>query len=43
MSYLTAPEESIGLESWQRQLREVIETYARTHNVPVRELPPPEE
>ncbi len=40
MSYLTAPEESIGLEDWIEGLREVIAQYARQHKVPVKELEP---
>jgi hypothetical protein len=40
MSYLTAPEESIGLEKWIESLRELIGEYAKKHNVPVKELEP---
>ena len=40
MSYLTAPEESIGLEKWVEGLREVIARYAKQHKVPVKELEP---
>jgi hypothetical protein len=36
LTYLIAPEESIGLEKWQKELRNVIESYANKHNVPVR-------
>jgi hypothetical protein len=32
---MTAPEESIGLEQWQRELRTVIESYSTLNNVPV--------
>jgi hypothetical protein len=38
LRYLTAPEESIGLKEWQKSLREVMEAYAKQHNVPVRGL-----
>jgi hypothetical protein len=38
LTYLIAPEESIGLEEWQRGLAEVIRAYARSHNVPVKGL-----
>ena len=33
-----AAEESIGLEKWQKDLRRVIESYAKKHNVPIRGL-----
>jgi len=38
LTYMTAPEESIGLEKWQNNLRTVIESYAKLNNVPVRGL-----
>jgi hexosaminidase len=38
LSYLIAPEESVGLEKWMEQLGLVIQEYARTHNLPVRPL-----
>jgi type III restriction enzyme len=38
LTYMTAPEEGIGLEQWQRELRTVIESYATLNNVPVQGL-----
>jgi len=38
LSYMIAPEESIGLETWMEQIRAAIQEYARTHNLPVRPL-----
>jgi hexosaminidase len=38
LSYMIAPEESIGLEKWMEQMGAAIQEYARTHNVPVRSL-----
>ena len=38
LSYMIAPEESIGLEKWMEQLGAVIQEYARTHNLPARSL-----
>lgn len=38
LSYMTAPEESIGLEKWMEQLEAVVQQYAKTHNMPVRPL-----
>lgn len=38
LSYMTAPEESMGLEKWAKDLSELIRAYARQHNVPVRGL-----
>ena len=38
MSYLTAPEESIGLDAWQKDLRRIMESYAKAHNVPLGDL-----
>ncbi len=38
LTYMTAPEESIGLEKWQNSLRAVIESYAKQNHVPVRGL-----
>ncbi len=35
---LTAPEESIRLEQWQRELQTVIESYATLNHVLVRDL-----
>ena len=38
LSYMIAPEESIGLEKWMEQMGAVIQEYARAHNLPVRPL-----
>jgi len=38
LSYMIAPEESIGLEKWMEQMGTTIQEYARTHNLPVRPL-----
>jgi hypothetical protein len=38
LSYMIAPEESIGMEKWMEQLEAVAQQYARTHNLPVRPL-----
>jgi hexosaminidase len=38
LSYLIAPEESIGLEKWMQGLASVIRVYAKKNNVPVRML-----
>jgi len=38
LSYMRAPEESIGLAAWRKNLFEQIVTYARTHKVDVKEL-----
>ncbi len=38
LRFMFVPEESIGLEKWQQDLRLVIESYARQHNIPVRSL-----
>jgi hypothetical protein len=38
LSYMTAPEENIGLDGWAKQLSTVIRSYAKEHNVPVRGL-----
>jgi hexosaminidase len=38
LSYMIAPEESIGLEKWMEQMGTAIQEYARTHNLPVRPL-----
>ncbi|MBI3681748.1 MAG: beta-N-acetylhexosaminidase [Acidobacteria bacterium] len=37
-SYMFAPEESIGLDGWRKQLRQVIEAYAKARHVAVRGL-----
>ncbi len=37
LSYMMAPEESIGLEHWLRQLGEVARAYARANKLPVPE------
>lgn len=36
LSYMSAPEESIGMEEWLKSLRSITEAYAKQHNVPVR-------
>jgi CHAD domain-containing protein len=41
LSYLSAPEESIGLEQWLKQLAAALQEYARKHNVAVRALAEP--
>jgi hypothetical protein len=38
LSYMIAPEESIGLEQWMKQLASLIREYAQKNNVPVRAL-----
>ena len=38
LSYMIAPEESIGLEKWMEQLGTAIQEYAKSHNLPVRPL-----
>ncbi len=38
LSYMMAPEESIGLEQWLKQLAEVARAYARANNLPVPEF-----
>ncbi|MCW5982090.1 MAG: beta-N-acetylhexosaminidase [Bryobacteraceae bacterium] len=38
LGYMMAPERSIGLEAWQKRLGEVIQAYAKRHNVPVKGL-----
>ena len=35
LSYMTAPEESMELEQWRRQLGRLIEAYARQHTLAV--------
>ena len=41
LSYLTAPEESIELEQWMKDLAAVLQEYAKKNNVPVRALVEP--
>ncbi|MEJ7616589.1 MAG: beta-N-acetylhexosaminidase [Pyrinomonadaceae bacterium] len=36
LSYMIAPEESIGLEEWMKQLAAVIREYAQAKNIPIR-------
>ncbi len=38
LKFMFVPEESIGLEKWLQDLRQVTEAYAKQHNVPVRGL-----
>ena len=38
LSYMIAPEESIGLEQWMKKLAPLIREYAQKNNVPVRAL-----
>lgn len=38
LSYLIAPEESIALEQWMKQLGAVIQAWAQQHHLPVRKL-----
>jgi len=38
LSYMSAPEESIGLTQWRKRLLDHIEAYARQNNVPVKAL-----
>jgi hypothetical protein len=38
LSFMMAPEQGIGLSAWRKQLFELIQTYAKQHNVPVRGL-----
>jgi hypothetical protein len=41
LSYMIAPEESIGLEEWMRRLASIIQEYAKANNVHVRALAEP--
>jgi len=41
LSYMIAPEESIGLEQWMKSFATVIREYAQKHNVPVSALKEP--
>lgn len=41
LSYLTAPEESIGLEDWMAKLSALVQDYARRHGLNVRPLEAP--
>jgi hypothetical protein len=41
LSYMIAPEESIGLEQWMKNFAAVIRKYAQKHNVPVSALKEP--
>ena len=41
LSYLIAPEESIELEQWMKNLAVVLQEYAKKNNVPVRTLVEP--
>jgi hexosaminidase len=38
LSYMFAPEESMGLPQWRQRLLDQIETYAKLHNVPLKAL-----
>jgi len=38
LSYMIAPEESIGLEQWMKKLAPIIREFAQKNNVPVRAL-----
>jgi hypothetical protein len=38
LSFMIAPERSIGLEKWQKDLYQIMQAYARQHNVPIRGL-----
>jgi len=38
LAFMMAPERSIGLGEWRKQLAGMIQAYAKTHNVPVRGL-----
>jgi len=38
LGYMMAPERSIGLDKWAKELSGVIQAYAKQHNVPVRGL-----
>jgi len=41
LSYMTAPEESIGLEKWCGRLGEIMRSYAKDQSLPVAALPEP--
>lgn len=41
LSYMIAPEESIALEKWMKQLASVIQEYAKKNNLPVPALAEP--
>ena len=38
LSYMIAPDRSIGLAQWRQELLKVIQSYAKEHNVPVKGL-----
>ncbi len=38
LSFMIAPERSIGLEKWQKDLHQIMQAYAKQHNVPIRGL-----
>ncbi len=38
LTYMIAPEQAIGLETWQKELDQVMQAYAKQNNVPVRGL-----
>ncbi len=38
LGYMAAPERSMGLEKWAKDLSAIIHSYAKQHNVPVRGL-----
>jgi hypothetical protein len=33
LTYMIAPEESIGLDKWVQQLEAIAKEYAKTHNI----------
>ncbi len=39
LTYMLAPEESIGLEKWDQQMSALIKEYARGHNLRIPDLP----
>lgn len=38
LTFMFVPEQSIGLDKWQQALRQVMESYAKVHNVPIKGL-----
>ncbi|MCP5112595.1 MAG: hypothetical protein GY953_17345, partial [bacterium] len=38
LGFMMAPERGLGLDQWQQELSELIRTYAKEHNIPVKGL-----
>ena len=43
LGYMAAPEKSIGLDAWRKSLTEVIDRYAKAHQLDPQSLPAPDE